>query len=183
MASTQRILNLYYSSTGNTEKVALRIGQTLRELGREVDTVKVTDEDLNVDVLRYGLVFAGSGMYGQLPGEALIGLFRKILAIYSKQGEVKPCSPKRPSAKTVVYCTYGGVHTGVNEAVPGVKFMGQLFDHLGYAIVGEWYIVGEYVSEAQRQHSVIGRLGDIRGRPNEQDLREVAERVKGIVKV
>jgi len=54
---------------------------------------------------------------------------------------------------------------------------------LGYSIVGEWYIVGEYRTEGQRDHSIIGRLGDIRGRPNEEDLQVVAERVKGILKV
>ena len=26
--------------------------------------------------------------------------------------------------KTVIYCTYGGTHTGINEAIPAVKYMG-----------------------------------------------------------
>ena len=47
--------------------------------------------------------------------------------------------------------------------------MGQLFDHLGYTIIAEWYIVGEYKTERLQGHSVAGRLGDIRGRPNEVD--------------
>jgi flavodoxin len=183
MSNSKKVLNTYFSTTGNTENVALRIGETLRELGNDVDTVRITNEDQIIDVLQYEFVFAGSGVYGQMPGEGLVRFFRKTLQRYSQAGEVKPCSPKRPSAKAVVYCTFGGVHTGVNEAVPCVKFMGQLFDHLGYTVVGEWYIVGEYVSEAQRGNSVIGRLGDIRGRPNEQDLREVAEKVKGILRV
>ena len=102
---------------------------------------------------------------------------------YAKLGEVKPCSPRRPSCGCVIYCTYGGVHTGINEAVPAVKLMGQLFDHLGYGILGEWYVVGEYHPEAMKSHSVVGRLGDIRGRPNEADLKEVSERVKGILGV
>ncbi len=178
-----KVLNLFFSSTGNTEKVALRIGKTVQELGHSLDTLKITGEDTDVDILKYDFVFAGSGVYGQLPGETLVGLFRKILQRYSKEGELKPCSPRRPSAKAVVYCTYGGVHTGINEAVPAVKFMGQLFDHLGFTIMAEWYIVGEYKLEGQRDRSVIGRLGDIRGRPNEEDLRAVAEKVKGILKV
>ena len=82
----------------------------------------------------------------------------------------------------MVYCTYGGVHTGINEAIPAVKFMGQLYDHLGYTIVGEWYIVGEYKTDRLRDRSINGRLGDIRGRPNTGDLKDVAERVKGIFK-
>jgi len=34
-----------------------------------------------------------------------------------------------------------------------------------------------------RGHSVAGRLGDIKGRPNEEDLRDVAARVKGILQI
>ena len=111
-----------------------------------------------------------------------MGLFRSLIRKYALKGEVIPGSPRRPSAKAVIYCTYGGTHTGINEAIPAVKYMGQLFDHLGYAIVGEWYVVGEYRPEKMRHYSVSGRLGDIRGRPGEQDLRDIEERVKGVLK-
>jgi hypothetical protein len=107
-------------------------------------------------------------------------LFKTLLQGYVKEGDIKPSAPRRASANVVVYCTYGGVHTGMNEAIPAVKYMGQLFDHLGYTILGEWYVVGEYIPEGYRKHSTGGRLGDIRGRPNEEDLRDVEERVKGI---
>jgi multimeric flavodoxin WrbA len=177
------ILNLYFSETGNTEKVAIRIQETVRELGHKVDTLKITDKDQDIDILKYDFVFAGSGVYSQLPGKALRNLFRRHLQEYVRKGEIKPASPRRPSAKTVVYCTYGGVHTGINEAIPAVKYMGQLFDHLGYTIVAEWYVIGEYNPENMRSHSVSGRLGDIRGRPNEADLRDVAERVKGVLRI
>jgi len=176
------VLNLYFSSTGNTEKVAFKIQDTVRELGHTVQTVKVTSGDMDVDVLEFDFVFIGSGVYGQLPGNPMIELHRRLLQKYSKDGEVKPASPRRPSANVVVYCTYGGVHTGINEAIPAVKFMGQLYDHLGYTIVGEWYIVGEYKTDGSRDRSINGRLGDIRGRPNIDDLKEVAEKVKGILR-
>jgi hypothetical protein len=176
------ILNMYFSSTGNTEAVARKIQETLQDMGHTVETVKITGEDLAVDVLKYDFVFVGSGVYGQLPGIPLMDLHRRLLQKYSAAGEVKPASPRRPSAWVVVYCTYGGVHTGVNEAIPAVKYMGQLYDHLGYTIVGEWYVVGAYQTEALRDRSTEGRLGDIRGRPSEADLRDVAEKVKGILK-
>lgn len=176
------VLNLYFTSTGNTEKVALQIEDTVRELGHNVKTVKVTSGDMDVDVLRFDFVFVGSGVYGQLPGKPMIELHRSLLRKYNAAGEVRPASPRRPFANVVVYCTYGGMHTGINEAIPAVKFMGQLYDHLGYTIVGEWYVVGEYKSEGSRDSSIIGRLGDIRGRPNTEDLKEVAEKVKGILK-
>ncbi len=176
------VLNLYFSSTGNTEKVAIKIQDTIMELGHKVETVKVTSGDMDVDVLKFDFAFVGSGVYGQLPGDPMIELHRKLLRKYNKAGEVKPASPRRSMANVVVYCTYGGVHTGINEAIPAVKFMGQLYDHLGYNIVGEWYIVGEYKTDRSRNHSIGGRLGDIRGRPNTKDLKEVAEKVKGILK-
>ena len=111
----------------------------------------------------------------------MVELHRRLLGKYHEEGVVKHASPRRPSAYVVAYCTYGGVHTGINEAIPAVKFMGQLYDHLGYTIVGEWYIIGEY-EDRFRDRSISGRLGDIRGRPNADDLKEVAEKVKGILK-
>ena len=178
-----KVLNLYFSATGNTEKVAKKISETVQNLGYEVDTLKVPSKDVEIDILKYNFVFVGSGVYAQLPGIPLIELSKDLMQKYNKAGEVKPASPRRPSAYAVVYCTYGGVHTGINEAIPAVKYMGQLFDHLGYTIMAEWYIIGEYKTERLRGHSVAGRLGDIRGRPNEEDLRDVAERVKGIFQI
>jgi hypothetical protein len=84
----------------------------------------------------------------------------------------------------IVYCTYGGGHTGANEAVPAVKYLGQLFDHLGFEIVAEWYLVGQYPATGRfKDFSSLGRLGDITGRPNTADLDELVERVKGILRV
>jgi flavodoxin len=177
------VLNLYFSSTGNTETVALRIGKTLEDLGHTADTVKITGNDMEIDILKYDLVFVGSGVYGQLPGVPVMELFRNLLQNYVKAGDIKAGSPRRGSAKVVVYCTYGGAHTGINEAIPAVKYMGQLFDHLGYSIVAEWYVAGEYNIERLRSYSTSGRLGDIRGRPNEADLRDISERVKGILQL
>lgn len=176
------VLNLYFSSTGNTEKVALRIRDTVRELGHKVETVKVTGKNMDVDILKFDLVFVGSGVYWQLPGKPMIELCKKLQQKYDERGEIKPASPRRPSAYVVVYCTYQGTHTGVSEAIPTVKFMGQLFDHLGYNILGEWYVVGEYKTGRSRNRPSHGRLGDVRGRPHTKDLKEVGEKVRGILK-
>jgi flavodoxin len=177
------VLNLYFSSTGNTEKVARKIEETVQELGHKVNTLRITKKDMEIDILDYDFVFVGSGVYQQLPGKPLVELFRELIQAYIKKGEIKLASPRRPNAKTVVYCTYGGAHTGINEAIPAVKYMGQLLDHLGYTIVGEWYQVGEYKPEKYREHSIAGRLGDIRGRPNEEDFRDIVEKVKGVLRI
>ncbi|MEF8823887.1 MAG: hypothetical protein V5A14_04060 [Desulfohalobiaceae bacterium] len=177
-----KTLNLYYSSTGNTGKVAGRIDQTLKELGYSHDSLQANSE-IEVDVLEYDLVFVGSGVYAWLPGKPLLDLLIRLRKGYVQSGAIKPASPKLPGKKAVVYCTYGGAHTGINEAVPAVKYMAQLFDHLGFTILDEIYVVGEYVPENMLEMSQAGRLGDIRGRPDERDLNEVEQRVRGLLRV
>lgn len=177
-----KVLNLYYSMSGNTEKVAKKIGEAVKGLGLEVNTVKVTKKETELDILQYDFVFVGSGVYMWSPGKPLRELFMSLLAKYNGTGDIKAASPRKPQSYAVVYCTYGGGHTGINEAVPAVKYMGQLFDHLGYNIIAEWYIVGEYVTKNLYEYNILGRLGDIRNRPNENDLKEVAEKARGILK-
>lgn len=176
-----KILNLYFSSTGNTAKVAERITATVEQLGHQIDTVKVTG-DQALDLLGYDFIFVGSGVYQWLPGKGLQEFIAARLAHYAAAGGIKLASPRRPGKKVVVYCTYGGAHTGINEAIPAVKFMGQLFDHLGFEIVCEWYVAGEYHGK-YKDFSSGGRLGNIQGRPHQADLQDLAEKVTGLMGV
>jgi Flavodoxin domain len=178
-----KILNLYFSSTGNTAKVADRIAATVAQSGHQIDTVNITGEQ-DLDLLGYDFIFMGSGVYQWLPGKGLQEFIKASLASYAAAGEVKLASPRRPGKKAVVYCTYGGAHTGVNEAIPAVKFMGQLYDHLGFEVVAEWYFIGEYPAQGRmKDFSALGRLGNIKGRPNEADMEDVAQRVEGVLRV
>ncbi len=178
-----KILNLYFSATGNTEKVANRITMTAQKLGHEIDTVKIVG-DREIDLLGYDFVFIGSGVYRWLPGQGMQEFITGRLTHYAAIQEIKLAAPRRHPKKVVVYCTYGGAHTGVNEAVPAVKYLGQLFDHLGFEIVGEWYFIGAYPAEGRfKDFSSLGRLGNIQGRPHEADLQEVAERVSGVLRL
>ncbi len=173
------ILNLYYSSTGNTIKVAEKISRALEDLGHQVDDVQVSRET-EVDVLAYDRVFTGSGVYTWLPGRPMQRLIERLREGYAGKGLIKPGAP-RIGKGAIIYCTYGGAHTGVNEAIPAVKYMGQLFDHLGFDILDEWYVVGEYNPARMRNMSTEGRLGDISGRPDAHDLAEVEQKVRGIM--
>jgi len=176
-----KILNLYFSSTGNTVKVGETITSALEKLGHEVTSVRVK-KDTEVDVMAFERVFAGSGVYAWLPGKSMQNLLERLRDSYAAAGLIRPGAP-RIDKGAVIYCTYGGVHTGVNEAVPAVKFMGQLFDHLGFEILDEWYFVGEYRSAGMRKFTTEGRLGDVSGRPDQNDLHEVEQRVRGIMLV
>ncbi len=175
-----RVLNLYFSSTGNTKKVADQIAATATSLGHQVDTIRATAH-AEVDLLAYDLIFLGSGVYEWLPGKPLRTLCSRLRQKYVAQGEIKPGAPCRQNKIGVVYATYGGGHTGVNEAIPTGKYLGQILDHLGIQVLAEWYLVGEYHGKLQG-FSARGRLGDITGRPNDEDLRQVAEMVRGVLK-
>jgi len=178
-----KIINLYFSSTGNTARVADRITATVKLLGYQIDTVKITG-DVDIDLLSYDFVFVGSGVYQWLPGKAMQEFMGARLRHYATNGEIKLASPRRPGKKCVVYCTFGGTHTGVNEAIPAVKYLGQLFDHLGFEIVAEWYIIGEYPTQGpMKDFSILGRLGNIMGKPSDADLEDVAARVTGVLRV
>jgi len=177
-----RILNLYHSQTGNTQKIALRIAETAHSLGHSVDTLQAAKE-LETDVLAYDFFFVGSGVYQWLPGKPMLDFLRAARQRYSLAGAIRSCSPRLPGKHAVIYCTYGGVHTGINEAVPAVKFCGQLFDHLGITVLDEWYFIGDFKSDEFKRHNSGGRFGDIHGRPDERDLKEVGELVQAILTV
>jgi hypothetical protein len=53
-------------------------------------------------------------------------------------------------------------------------------EHLGFDVAGEWYVVGEF--HGRESESTQGRLGDIRGRPNQQDLDQITQEVKKLLK-
>ncbi|MFP4056499.1 MAG: flavodoxin family protein [Candidatus Brocadiia bacterium] len=176
-----RILNLYASLSGNTARVARAVTQAAEDAGHEVHAVQApTDEE--VDVLGYDFVFLGTGVYQWLPAKPLMELLNPRLRAYREAGEVRLACPKRPGKKAAVYCTYGGPHTGVAEAVPAAKWLGQFLEHLGFDVLAEWYVVGEFHGKLAANNTG-GRLGDIRGRPTEEDLRRVAEQVAAILRV
>ena len=180
-----KTLILYWSATGNTEKVALAIQRGVRKEGI-TPTVKRFAEAQGEDFCRYDLVFMGAPPYhNHLPPLEVQRFLSQKEKFYMRRGDIKLGAPRIPGKTAVVFCTYSGPHTGVNEAIPTTKYMGQFLDHLGFDIAAEWHIVGE--SHDSVEYSTKGRLGDIRGRPNEQDLAKVeadtAELVRSILTI
>jgi hypothetical protein len=80
-------------------------------------------------------------------------------------------APKVRGKNALIFCTYSGPHTGINEAIPAGKYVGQFFEHLGFTVLDEWYILGEL--HGREEISTKGKMGDIRGRPDEKDLKKV----------
>lgn len=160
-------LIIYFSKTGNTEKVALAIKRGLEKRGLKV-TVKKVNEATEEELYDYDLVCFGSPVLHSLPPPPVFKFIRKNEKKYRKADEVNLSSPRVINKNAIIFCTYSGPHCGINEALPVGKYIRQFFEHLGFDIKGEWYEVGEF--HGWEAGSTKGRLGDIRGRPNAEDL-------------
>lgn len=171
-------LVLYSSVTGNTEKVAKRIAEVLRRESNNVTFIKI-DEKTNVDLLAYDLVFFGSAVHQWLPTKMLVNYVKRMLKRYFSSGVIVPSSPIRPGKYAVCFCTYSGPHTGLSEAIPATKWMRAFLEHVGFTVLEEWHTIGEFRN--REENSTKGRLGNIKGRPDEHDLAEIENRVMGIL--
>jgi len=56
------------------------------------------------------------------------------------------------------------------------KYIGQFFEHLGFVVVDEWYILSEF--HGSEQNSTFGRMGNIKGLPSEQDLKRIEDQAR-----
>jgi menaquinone-dependent protoporphyrinogen IX oxidase len=166
---------LYWSNTGNTEKVAETIQTALVEKGIE-PTIQKVKPKTEVNYFDYNLIFIGAPVYGNLPPPVV----SKFLGSQRK-GLVFAAAPERPGHFAVVFCTYGGGHTGIRETVPTLSYMGQHLEHSGIRVVDEWAVVGEFYEISDENYNTNGRIGDIRGRPSEWDLKEIRGKVFGLL--
>jgi hypothetical protein len=172
------VLIIYWTATGNTEKVAVTIQQTLaREDIHAV--IKKVAEASEEELFQYDLVFLGTPSYSFLPPEPVLRFVREKMKLHSERGDIKLCAPQIPGKTAVIFCTYSGPHTGIREATPVGDYLGQFFEHIGFEVAAKWYIVGEF--HGREELSTRGKLGDIRGRPNQQDLAEVQENVLKLI--
>jgi len=163
---------LYWSKSGNTEKVAKAIKEGFEASGGQVD-FRRTEEAGDLDWFDYDLVCVGFPSYQFHPPEPVVAYLKKKMDEYRQRGLVKLGCPRIPGKHALVFCTFSGPHTGVNEAIPAGKYAGQFFDHLGFEVEAEWYVVGEF--HGKEDNSTQGRLGDIRGKPTPEELQKVRE--------
>lgn len=168
---------IYWSATGNTEKVAYSIRDGLQEGGLAVSIRKV-GEARDVDFFAYDLVCVGCPSYSWHPPEPVDDFLKNKFAEYRGQGKIKVGSPKIPGRNVLVFCTYSGPHTGLDEATPVGKYIGQFFAHLGFTVIDEWYVLSEFHDSPE--NSTLGRMGDIRGRPTEEDLKEIRDDARAL---
>lgn len=134
------------------------------------------EEAENIDLFEYDLVCVGSSSYSWHPPEPMTNFLKKKFDVYRQQGKVNPSAPKVPGKNALIFITYSGPHTGISEAIPAGKDIGQYFEHLGFTVIDEWYVLSEL--HGSLELSTKGRMGDIRGKPTLDDLQQIKEKTK-----
>jgi flavodoxin len=172
-------LVLYSSNTGNTEKVAQAITAGLKEAGLQV-TVKKPQEAADVDYFDYDLVCVGSPAIQWHPTKQMDDLLKSKMSAYRKDGKIKPTAPRVEGKNVLVFVTYSGPHTGLDEATPACKYMAQFFAHVGFKVLDEWYVLSEFCGN--EEHSTKGRMGDIRGKPTAEELAKIQSDAKTLAR-
>lgn len=166
----KKALIVFWSATGNTEKVAYAIRDGLKDAEVDVTVVKTKgNEDL--DYFDYDLICVGFPAYQFHPPEVMVKFLKDRFNKYGKENRIIPGSPIFPGKQAIIFCTYSGPHSGIDEATPAAKYAGQYFVHIGIPVVDELYVVGEF--HGRVDESTKGKLGDIRGKPTVEDLEKV----------
>jgi flavorubredoxin len=166
----KKALIVYHSSTGNTQKVANAIKEGLEASGVNVE-VKKPKEAVDLDFYAYDLVCVGTPSIQWQPAKPITELLTAKMNQYRDEGKIQPSAPKVPGKNAMVFVTYSGPHTGVNEATPVAKVMGQYFEHWGFRVLEEMYVLCEFIGRLDL--STQGRMGDIRGKPTAEELAKV----------
>ena len=95
--------------------MAYAIKDGLEAGGLKVD-LKKPQEATEDDFYGYDLVCVGSPSIEWQPAKPIADLLKSKLNLYRSQGKIKPCAPKVTGKNALVFCTYSGPHTGIDEA-------------------------------------------------------------------
>ena len=175
---TLNSLVIYFSPGGNTKKVAEAIVSGLESREGDVELMSLQDAS-EADLYAYDLVCLGAPAYNFTVPAPVGRYVKEQLRKAQARDRVRLCAPSLSHKWAVVFVTYAGPHTGMDEATPEGDHMAQMFRHLGFEVRGTWYTVGEFHDE-DSPSNLYGCLGDIRGRPNEHDLGVIESNAAGL---
>jgi hypothetical protein len=180
---TGKALIIYYSVTGNTEKVALAIERGVRKGGLE-SVIKKVSEAYEEELFDYDLICFGTPVLHAFVPPPANKFIRKKSREYGARKQIIVPSPKIPGKIALVFVTFSGPHIGIDEASPAGMYVKVFFRHLGFDVKGEWYVIGEFrgLGRLGKMYSIRGFLGDIRNRPNAEDLARIEEKTIKFVK-
>jgi hypothetical protein len=195
---SKKCLVFYESRTGNTDKVAAKFKSTFVNNGWKCDMFKV---DKETDIMNppfdfddYYFVCVGSGLrmhspympvvdtmrakfFGRDPRPMYEGHQGKIeIPVKRDEGRsrgtdsvhrkiVFGCDPKY----ALVFITYSGYDFGPKEAEPALNLLALEIEHLKFQCIGRFSCPGRFMNDP----TPYAYHGDIRDRPNEEDLKKV----------
>lgn len=168
-----KILILYFSNTGNTEKVAKAIQEGL--INYKVDFIPLKDANPN-KLKDIDLMFLGSGVYASRASNALIKFI-------SKASELP--------TKIALFCT----HQSLDFYQKPFNKLDKTFQKYGATIVEEFDCVGENLGmskedrmkmignlPSEKQEQAIKLMEQSKGRPNEEDLNNAKKFAQEVIK-
>jgi hypothetical protein len=138
--------------------------------------IKKVQEAGDVDFYDYDLVCFGIPSHNWHPPKPADEYLKAKFARYKTEGRIRLTAPGIDGKNALVFCTYSGPHTGIREAVPAGRYIGQFFEHLGFLVVDEWYVLSEF--HGSEENSTLGRMGNIKGLPSEQDLKRIEDQAR-----
>ncbi|MFC1534132.1 flavodoxin family protein [Thermodesulfobacteriota bacterium] len=165
-------LIVYASNTGNTEKVAKEIAKHFERHGWSNDLNKIPDDydakNPDFSFKDYDFVCVGSPIISELP----LPQIRTVT--YGEPGSHKlSLGPKCG----LVFCTYGGIHLGPKEAEPALKLLEVELMHQKFHVIDSLAVPGKMGNISNPDWY----FGDLQSRPNENDMKDIALFVDGII--
>lgn len=170
-----KILITYYSGTGNTEKIARAIKDSLND--HEVDLFPVKDVD-PTSLNSYDLIFLGSGIYG-------FNVSRKVTSLIKKAPNLPP------------HIAYFYTHESQKSWPKAFLSVNKIVKNHDCTILGEFDCCGEnLVEKAQEQREAMYSrmtpeekekaeniyLNHVKGHPDQKDLENATNFAKEIIK-
>jgi len=76
----------------------------------------------------------------------------------------------------VTFCTYSGIHTGIKEAIPALKYLSQFLEHFGFLVVDEIALLSKFSN--WQEANIKGKCGDIRDMPDNRIIRNFYNDIK-----
>ena len=166
-------LIVFASKTGNTEKVAKEIGKNFERHGWRNILKKLPDDydatHPDFDFNDYDFACVGSPVNSELP-------LKQIRTVTYGKPESRRIFPGPKCG--LVFCTYGGIHLGPAEAEPALKLLEVELMHQGFQVIGSLAIPGKLGDKDNPEWY----FGEMRNRPDERDLKNVALFVDDIMR-
>ncbi|MHA1688043.1 MAG: flavodoxin family protein [Promethearchaeota archaeon] len=165
---------IYFTNTGNTEKIARAIRDALSD--HEIDLLSVNEAD-NTPLNKYDVLFLGSGVYGSIASNALVKFIISSVSALPK--------------KIALFCT----HESLQFYQRPFKRLEKVVQKQGCSIIGEFDCLGENLGmkmedrmkiieslPPEKKEDAKKSLDISKGRPNEEDLNNAKRFALEIIK-